>query len=777
MKLLKLFIASGSDLKEERDKVVPVLIKVDKSHPQVKIEPVKWDTDLPSGSVKEPRIQAAINPVLDSCDMVLVLVYARLGPYTREEYNLALEKGKKIFVYFKTGFSPKNRKEHSEYGKVLRFKEEIERENRILFKEYGTITEFESLLSDDLNLYIALEYQNGDGVGTTALGAGVEKKKTRAIALTALPARTVKLVGRDLDLERLHERLNTEDRVLLVQGIGGAGKTELCKHYLWLYMDEYHYTGWIDYRGSLEESFAGQFRVPGPELPVEGTVKEQFQRIHRYLSGLDKDTLLVVDNIDDPNDPDLLALAAYRFKVMANSRCRVEGFSQYDIEFLSEAACKELFYLHYKGEPNPGEVKEVEVLIRRAGYHTLAVELLARTAGAAGLVIKDLNQKLDQVGFDLDGAIKENISTQWRNEKVKRTFFQHLAQVFDLSRLAEEEKLILCNISVMPGLPLEIADLKEWLGLESADVLNGLVEKGWLKRIGNRVEMHAVIGEVVRIKEKPDVVKCRQLIDSLQWLFHSEPWDNPLEKRDYVAVGESVVNRLNADDRYLAALANNLSLIYKDLGQPERAQEFQEKALKIRETILDKNHPALAQSYNNLAMIYRDLGQPERALEFQEKALRILEAVLDKNHPDLARLYHNSSLVYKAFGQPKRALEFQEKALKIREAVLDKNHPDLAQSYHNQAGIYLSMGKFEEALEYQEKALRIIEKSLPENHPLAAESYINLSLILKSIGRLDEALDYGKKGVEILKKLLPGDNPRLKSAVDYVGLIRSILGK
>ncbi len=153
---------------------------------------------------------------------------------------------------------------------------------------------------------------------------------------------------------------------------------------------------------------------------------------------------------------------------------------------------------------------------------------------AAGIGVKELNRKLDQVGFNLDGVIKENILIQWRNEKVKRTFFQHLAKVFDLSRLSDEEKLMLCNISVMPELLLEIADLKEWLGLENADVLNGLVEKGWLKRPGNRVEMHAVIGEVVRIKEKPDAVKCGKLIESLQWFFNLEPGDNPFEKRDSI---------------------------------------------------------------------------------------------------------------------------------------------------------------------------------------------------------------------------------------------------
>ncbi|NIM13603.1 MAG: tetratricopeptide repeat protein, partial [Candidatus Aminicenantes bacterium] len=135
-----------------------------------------------------------------------------------------------------------------------------------------------------------------------------------------------------------------------------------------------------------------------------------------------------------------------------------------------------------------------------------------------------------------------------------------------------------------------------------------------MKRIVNRVEMHAVIGEVVRIKEKPGAVKCRKLIESLQWVFHVEPGDNPLEKRDYLAVGESVVQRLDDNDQELATLANNLSQIYLALGQPVRALKLQEKAHKISETVLDKNHQDLAKSYNNLSNIYQDLGQFDRAL-------------------------------------------------------------------------------------------------------------------------------------------------------------------
>ncbi len=43
----------------------------------------------------------------------------------------------------------------------------------------------------------------------------------------------------------------------------------------------------------------------------------------------------------------------------------------------------------------------------------------------------------------------------------------------------------------------------------------------------------------------------------------------------------------------------------------------------------------LATSYNNLSLIYKALGQPEKALEFQEKAVSIMENLFLNGPPTL----------------------------------------------------------------------------------------------------------------------------------------------
>jgi len=767
MSTLKVFVASGSELAEERREAVQVVNQVNKGYKNLKLEVIEWETDIPSGSYDRACVQDEIDPLLEDAAIVLVLFYSKVGKFTLHEYQLARDLKKKVFIYFKSGFSAANREEHRLYDEVLALKEDLEKENKSTFKEYQNLDEFKYFLNTDLHQLLK-DYKDRDG-GDGSKRAGKD--------LTPLPPRLGAFIGREVELKGLEAQLQKQAPVLLVQGLGGIGKTEVCKHYLWKHDDDYQQVGWLDYSGSLKATFVSQLDVPGLDIPVSGTLDERFAPIRRYLAGLDKDTLLVIDNIDWPEDPDLPLLAAWRCRVLANSRCRIEGFSLFALEFLSKDACRELFIRYCPAQAGERDTEAIDRLVERAGRHTLTVELLARTAHAAGLTAPALDKKLAKEGFNLDGVIQENIATLWGNDKSKHKFFEHLGRVFDLSKLSKKERKLLANISLLPALAVELAELKEWLGLESADSLNRLVDRGWLKRAANGLEMHAVIAEVVRYKEKPTAESCRHLIEALTDKLYNEAGDNPLAKQGYVVYGAVVVERLAEADEDLATLANNLCTIYYSLGQLDQALAFQLKAVAIREKVLSAGHPDLATAYNNLSQIYQALGQLDKALEYEEKTIKILEAVLDANHPTLASAYNNLSSIYKALGQMDQALEFQLKTSAIFEKVLSPDHPSLATSYNNLSLIYKNQGQLDQALEYQLKATEIFEKVLAPDHPSLATSYNNLSGIYKALGQLDRALEFQLKDVAISEKVLGPDHPSLATSYNNLSMIYKALGQ
>ena len=63
----------------------------------------------------------------------------------------------------------------------------------------------------------------------------------------------------------------------------------------------------------------------------------------------------------------------------------------------------------------------------------------------------------------------------------------------------------------------------------------------------------------------------------------------------------------------VATSYNNLATALGDQGDLEKAKEYHERALTIRQQTLGPQHPDVATSYNNLAIVLRGQGDVEKA--------------------------------------------------------------------------------------------------------------------------------------------------------------------
>ncbi|MCB0435721.1 MAG: tetratricopeptide repeat protein, partial [Mangrovimonas sp.] len=98
---------------------------------------------------------------------------------------------------------------------------------------------------------------------------------------------------------------------------------------------------------------------------------------------------------------------------------------------------------------------------------------------------------------------------------------------------------------------------------------------------------------------------------------------------------------LKEKNKFESALSkNNLGIVYRDLGELEKAKQFSEESLEFG--VLDEY--IMASAYNNIGACNRKLGLYEEAIDSYLKALAIYESKgdLDKQ----ATVNNNIGMVY-----------------------------------------------------------------------------------------------------------------------------------
>jgi len=584
------------------------------------------------------------------------------------------------------------------------------------------------------------------------------------------------LIGRDKVMDDIHAFLQPKAS-LVITGIGGIGKTEVCRKYFWQMEESVPYIGWINYNRGIKEDLVDQ--IDGLEVTYEPqtTIDERFDLLYRELNQLPPETVLIIDNVSKPDDAGLKQLASLPFRILVSARGPLPyPKSEKPLDFLSIEDCQQLFRTHYK-RPSIDEAV-LNQIIERAGRHTLTVELLAKTAQAEKMDLQNLLDELENRGIDLAPTIQAKVGAQWSNE-LPDIVFNHLRKLFDMAKISESKKDILSKIALLAPIAMDFNWVKGLLNLDSPDGLNHLIATGWLQsdEQNGTVWMHRVLQDVVRREALPAVETCLNFVQNLSNAFNCGHDEHPIQKKLYLPHAISLLEAFNSKQNLvLAFLSTNVAICERAIGNYSEALKWQLKAVEINERVLPPNPQNSATSYSNLSAIYRALGDLTKALTWQLKAINIRERVLTPDHQDLATSYNNLSLIYSNLGDPKEALIWQLKAIEINERILAPDHPSLAISYNNLSSIYNTLGNAKEALIWQLKAVEINERILAPDHPSLATSYNNLSIIYRNLGDPKEALVWQLKAIEINERILAPDHPSLAISYNNLSSIYSKLG-
>ena len=196
--------------------------------------------------------------------------------------------------------------------------------------------------------------------------------------------------------------------------------------------------------------------------------------------------------------------------------------------------------------------------------------------------------------------------------------------------------------------------------------------------------------------------------------------------------------------------------IYYQNRDYHKAIECLESSLDLMEGPL-KLDTNLARCYNALGNCYYGLGRPEKALEFYNKALKMREELSGSDyHYDMPVYKNQIGTVHEDKGEYDEAVKCYTDALELLEELKCLGYEDEALFRRNLANVYVRQEKYKEAEEEAEKAFKIRHKILG-NHPDTVRSIFQLGVIQANLETYDKALDFFLKAWK-MEKLLGAGN-------------------
>lgn len=621
--------------------------------------------------------------------------------------------------------------------------------------------------------------------------------------ISSIKLKDVKLVGRDDDLVNIRKLLVENKTPILINGIGGVGKTSIVRKYQYIYANNYDHIIWLQISSGLKDAFFNDVVLKNYLNINSSNSEEVFSYAINSLNNFKGNNLLIFDDAQE----DLDYLNRYfpdsdHWDIIITSRIKFNDFNLYDLSSLNENDALILFYKHYEIEKNDEIIKKI---LKPVNYHTLTIELFAKTIQVYGYTLEEFKKIIDETGFNLDTDILvEHNSEQERIEHIEK----YLNTVFPLEQLPSDELKILQKLALMPSMFIPEVDLLTLFNIESENksklilLYKKLCKKGWLVDSNKEVKLHQIIKQIVLNSFSSDFTFYKDYIEKLTELMRVNELDNdPSQKFKWASYGIELFNRIKIDNVVTIRFTNVLGILLNKLGQYDNsyaailkanqaltlngnysdelkssilnslasvlylkgkyrdAIDYYSQSLELYLKTTNEKDLELAAIYNNTGSAWQRLGNYDKSIECHNIALNIQIEILGKKHISVATTYGMLGNDWHHKGLLDRARKYHEKALEIKLSTFKKANLAIAITYNDLGGVFDSQKDFDNAILYHEKALKIRLDSLGEMHPDVADSYNNLGISWHKKEEFDKAIELFSHALEIDLVMLGENHP------------------
>ncbi len=574
-----------------------------------------------------------------------------------------------------------------------------------------------------------------------------EQKQYRLVAAPVYPDND--FVGREVELVEIHRHLSGRKNKLFLVGMGGIGKSQVAMAYCDRYREEYDLVLWITFDTSLRKTVINDFsftidgldRMNYPDDDDDAYFRRKLGILKRVA---DRRVLIVMDNFDVAEDPDLEEFCAGAYGVLFTSRTHGLSGKLPELEIGAMTAEEDqwaLFRAEYKR--NIRDEAGVRLLLDSLNGHPLTIRLVASAMQSNRRLTPE--KMLESIGSGGDRAGAETVYSQLR-------------EVFSLAALTEDELHLLKNLSLMPLRGIEVETLYDWCGLDDFDVIDELIRKSWVvhNSATDEVHLHPLVADLMAeaLAEEPNC--CDTLLDTMTEKNRTIIYLNCEERNLLHACSESALRHLPRNHPKAWNMrwteANTVFETSKYIQAVDMMQELLDSA---------PNLGMLLRGYQKITQGYCLAGYPEESIRWAKAGLAKMEPLQEETLSSFEGAAKNAFIIYIA--QAYRHMHEFDKAVETMRTIEDNydrfytTSPEIGRGW---AFVHMAISLFkrnapgdnEEALEWYEKAHAQFRKVGDRLSP----AYImeNVGQIHMRRGEFDKALEITRQSRELLLEFL-----------------------
>ncbi len=198
----------------------------------------------------------------------------------------------------------------------------------------------------------------------------------------------------------------------------------------------------------------------------------------------------------------------------------------------------------------------------------------------------------------------------------------------------------------------------------------------------------------------------------------------------------------------ISSTMSNLAVLYDYLGRHDEAVKLLVRSIEIQEK-LSPGNPELAASIINLAAIHHHLGRFKEGVAGYQRALRILESSLGKDHIEVATPLNNLGALLRRLDRNDEALAYLERSLRIQERHLGVGHHQTSATINNIAMVQWNLGNFAEADKLVAKSIELMKAKYGAEEKYRADALHSRASLHHVMGRTSDALKFEAESLAI----------------------------